>query len=284
MRGLAWWPASATETQPRADPSRNSFAIRIGAEMQPSPARTRPYARGVAATCRANLADAARARKSLTCTNAARPHVLSKPSPAAFAWHQNDPVSTFETVLISACTSAGVALAVEWAAKPRLEARKERILEVHRSRREVIRALRTITTLGGQLEYELPAGMDGAARALAIRHLEDRRADAARIGRELETDATGFYMSLRNVRARAVLSLMTGVVQGIAISGKPRQQAGRELSASSGPVLDYFARPWWQPRSRRAALRKAEAILGVHGSSNEPMPAAPDPPPPAESG
>jgi hypothetical protein len=41
------------------------------------------------------------------------------------------------TVAVSGLVSGVVALGIEWAAKPRLEARKERLLEVYRTRREL---------------------------------------------------------------------------------------------------------------------------------------------------
>jgi hypothetical protein len=61
-------------------------------------------------------------------------------------------MNVFETVLISALTSAGVALAIEWAAKPRLEARKERILEQAKTKRIIERDLNTIASLATSLD------------------------------------------------------------------------------------------------------------------------------------
>ncbi len=60
-------------------------------------------------------------------------------------------MSNFETVLISAITSAGVALSIEWAAKPRLEARKERILEVAKAKRDIKQNLSIIVIIGSSL-------------------------------------------------------------------------------------------------------------------------------------
>ncbi len=48
------------------------------------------------------------------------------------------------SLLAAAIVSAAVALGVEWLAKPRLEARKERILGRYRARDEVWRALDSI--------------------------------------------------------------------------------------------------------------------------------------------
>jgi hypothetical protein len=51
------------------------------------------------------------------------------------------------TVAVSAAVSGLVALAIEYAAKPRLEARKEELLELHRRRRELKAMLLKITPL-----------------------------------------------------------------------------------------------------------------------------------------
>jgi hypothetical protein len=54
----------------------------------------------------------------------------------------------FDAILISALTSTAVALAIEWTAKPNLEVRKERILELSKIRHEIIRQLHTAVFLG----------------------------------------------------------------------------------------------------------------------------------------
>jgi hypothetical protein len=43
---------------------------------------------------------------------------------------------TLSTVVVAALTSGAVTLGIEWVFKPRLEARKERMLELHRKRRK----------------------------------------------------------------------------------------------------------------------------------------------------
>lgn len=56
-------------------------------------------------------------------------------------------MSLVVTVLVSASVSGLVALSIEYAAKPRLEARKEELLELHRRRRELKAMLLKIMTL-----------------------------------------------------------------------------------------------------------------------------------------
>ena len=55
-----------------------------------------------------------------------------------------------QTALISAVTAAVITMVVEYLAKPGLEARKDRILEVHRARRETAtQLLNLIASLHG---------------------------------------------------------------------------------------------------------------------------------------
>jgi hypothetical protein len=79
---------------------------------------------------------------TLTMSTCGRPFVVVRLGDMSF----------FETVLISALTSAGVTLAIEWAAKPRLEVRKERILEEAKAKRTVEKNLETIVNLATSLD------------------------------------------------------------------------------------------------------------------------------------
>jgi hypothetical protein len=69
-------------------------------------------------------------------------------------------MSLVVTVLVSALVSALAALGMEYAAKPRIEARKELLLEGCRRRRELPGHLDTISTIAGSWS-ELPAGERG---------------------------------------------------------------------------------------------------------------------------
>jgi hypothetical protein len=67
-------------------------------------------------------------------------------------------MSLVVTVLVSVLVSALVALGIEYAAKPRIEARKELLLEGYRRRRELLGHLDTISMIAGSWS-ELPAGV-----------------------------------------------------------------------------------------------------------------------------
>ncbi|MGW3959121.1 hypothetical protein ACWED2_04815 [Amycolatopsis sp. NPDC005003] len=87
--------------------------------------------------------------------------------------------ATLTTILISALTSGVVALGVEWLFKPRLEARKERLLELHRKRRTFEAQMTTIlVNIAKWSALELPAGM---SETVASRLAEDRAAAVLQI-------------------------------------------------------------------------------------------------------
>ena len=95
-------------------------------------------------------------------------------------------MSNFETVLISAITSAGVALSIEWAAKPRLEARKERILEQAKAKRDIEQNLSIIIIIGSSLSGDF-SSLDAAERRIALSILEERRADVVSASKAIES-------------------------------------------------------------------------------------------------
>jgi hypothetical protein len=66
-------------------------------------------------------------------------------------------MSLVVTVLVSALVSALAALGIEYAAKPRIEARKELLLEGYRRRRELLGHLDTVSMIAGSWSG-LPAG------------------------------------------------------------------------------------------------------------------------------
>ena len=79
----------------------------------------------------------------------------------------------YNYVLISALTAAVVALGIELIAKPRMDARKERILEDHRSRLRFEARLLRITVMSATWEqFEMPPGASDETR----RKLEDEQA------------------------------------------------------------------------------------------------------------
>jgi hypothetical protein len=178
-------------------------------------------------------------------------------------------MSSYDTVLIAASTSALVALAIEWAAKPRLEARKERILDKARARRNVERQLREIVSISGTLEPGIPAMLSDADRRRLIKRLEDRRAAVIQASEALDASFSELFRTT-SPRVRVIVPRMIGMAQGIALSGKLHQQAGRELQAVAGPVLNYYAYPRWLVPARRKALAQAELAIGLKSAASPP--------------
>jgi hypothetical protein len=166
-------------------------------------------------------------------------------------------VSAFDTILISACTSAGVALAIEWSAKPGLEARKERILERHRAQREIARQLKVIVSIAGSLSSDLPATLSDSERRRVMRWLQDRRAEVVQAGQAIDAASIDTALNM-NHRLRAVVARTAGLAQGIALSDKVRQDASRELHVAAGLALDLYLLPRWRFRRRWQLLAAVE--------------------------
>lgn len=155
-------------------------------------------------------------------------------------------MSVFETVLISALTSAGVALAVEWAAKPRLEARKERILEQAKTKRVIENDLNRIVSLATSLD----AGISGEDTfnliLLLSANLEISLAEVA-----LKTEP----------RTRRFIAQVATWIQGVARSDRSRGQViVKDLVYVSSLARDLYCLRWWRFRKRRQLLKAAHLL------------------------
>jgi hypothetical protein len=116
--------------------------------------------------------------------------------------------------LVSAVIAALVTLAIEYAAKPRLEARKEAILERARARRDVLRTVALAHSDWGTLERLLqtrvsaPQGRDyvqGEIRRLRER-IQEHSADLMRLSPTVLDDAND------DSQAYAVLTTLAGTL------------------------------------------------------------------------
>lgn len=170
-------------------------------------------------------------------------------------------MSQFETVLIAAVTSAGVAFAIEWAAKPRLEARKDRILEQSKAKREIERQLGIIVSLAGSLNADV-SSLDSSERRKTLDYLEKRRTEVITASKAVESALTVVALKT-DPRIRSILSFVIGMTQGIALSSKLRAQAGKELAVVGSLALELYHASWWQFRKRRKLLAAAELLKGA---------------------
>jgi hypothetical protein len=171
----------------------------------------------------------------------------------------------FDTVLVSALTSAGVTLAIEWMAKPRLEARKERILDRSRARREIIRQLSIMVIKGASLNSADMSTLSAPERRLMQAKLDEMRDEVIAAARTIES-LFPTVARKTDPQIRDVMTYTIGMAQGIAMSEKLRSQAGAEIVAISSLALDLYYARWWQARKRRKLLEVAAPLLGTKAS------------------
>ena len=169
------------------------------------------------------------------------------------------------SLFVAAIVSAAVALGVEWLAKPRLEARKERILRRYQARDDVCHALYDIL---------FDAGYMKSAQARA----EETEAAAERIvlaAQALE-EAFRAVMPFTTVGRIDLMASYAGMVRGTMMSDLPWHQKGELLSNCTPMIMDVLGGPgqgrlYWA-RRRHRAQRALEAQMFMNG----PAPSGPN--------
>lgn len=170
-------------------------------------------------------------------------------------------MSGFETVLVAALTSAGVALSIEWAAKPRLEARKERILSRHRSASEINRQLYQIRECAIRLSKVQPMGdLTGEQRSTLNSEWNKT------IGR-LENSARLLDEAMPNLypqKSYEIYGLMTaylGLVYGTLGSSNTLVYKGKRISLATQAVSVALNQRAWRFRKRKMLLAIAMDMI-----------------------
>jgi hypothetical protein len=164
-------------------------------------------------------------------------------------------------VLTAALVSAVVALGVEWLAKPRLEARKERILRRYRARDEVRRLLYDILFNATKLKSRPPAtsANDGEAWQAA-----DAIVPAAR---SLEDAFRMEVMPFTRDEIAAALAGYVGFVRGVMESDRTGRDKGEQIAAQTSVIIDVLGGPgqgplyWARRRYRARRLRELNDFL-----------------------
>lgn len=173
---------------------------------------------------------------------------------------------SWSTVTYSALISVGVSvlvtLAADLFARPRLEARKEDILERHRARRQFRGLVRRVTVSASALAQPVPTGLDTRQREVFVNELQLQRGLVVQASREMQDRMADFALYERRWLRRP-LALMTGEVRGIAIADHSDQVAGGRIFSVVSPVLDYLdtspMRLWKRRSYRRKVIAQLEA-------------------------
>jgi hypothetical protein len=179
-----------------------------------------------------------------------------------------NPMATvsWPTVAVSTTLSAGVSalvtLVADYFARPGLEARKERILERHRARREFARSARQILVLASALSTDPPPDFDHAQEALYALEMTRLREEIGQAAVASQLALTSFSLDLPT-RVRGPVARFAGQARGISTSDKDDQQAGRELVVIASPLVDYFDSRGWRRLLRRSYINQARALFDI---------------------
>jgi hypothetical protein len=158
------------------------------------------------------------------------------------------------TVLVSAAVSGLVALAIEYAAKPRLEARKEELLELHRRRRELKAMLLKINTLAAMWAPYVDAHASELDSEMS-RALEQLDQMTCKLWDDIEWYA-GTFSSLQVFNRPSLQNLVIQYILGaraIYLSDMPRPDKLRILGEISEPLQVAFAERWPITKGRALA-------------------------------
>jgi hypothetical protein len=162
---------------------------------------------------------------------------------------------TLTTVLVSALTSGAVALGTEWAFKPRTEARKERLLELHRKRRELGRHMMTILTNAAKWAS---LDMDDTTKAQLAGEISrsDQAIEYATRTMNDELDEIAFSYTTRRIKNSVVGYIFA--VRMVQISGRIRTDKLQLLKDITEPAHVWLFGSRWRPVARVLAMQRLE--------------------------
>ncbi|MBG0818921.1 hypothetical protein [Planomonospora sp. ID82291] len=171
--------------------------------------------------------------------------------------------------VVAGVTSIVVTLLVEYAAKPRLEARKERILDAVRARRKLTATLLDIGLAAAVLREDLPAIADPvvqqkvrAERARQYKRLEE-------LGQEL-VDGSGRYLVTLLGLPRRLTANAAFAVLGVLMSARTRRDQAEAITGLVTPLATVLETPLWRLLKRgRAALELTRQLAAIQEPSSE---------------
>jgi hypothetical protein len=194
-------------------------------------------------------------------------------------------VPASSTILISAATSGFVTLAIEWLAKPRLEARKERILAAHRARRQLSEAMLTIGVAAARLNRQrLPSDMPVEQRRSLLAD-EQRAADSIdRLTLDL-VERLGEFAGTYAWHGRDLVIKYVSVMRGVVLSSRSRAEKAQIVIECTSPMATFLFGSGLRPVGRIKSLFKVQGLLARHGGETDAVDGAdPVPGPSPESG
>lgn len=185
------------------------------------------------------------------------------------------PTISWDTVVTAAATAVFVTLAVEYFAKPRLEARKERILDALRARRELLTLITRLSISARMYAARLP---DSAARDLQ-RVWDAERNRQYQLMHEQALQLSDNVARFANSYPRQLDDVLMGyafAVHGIVLSMRPRHQKAELIADLAIPIATAIEvpRPWpwrlWRMARAQIEVRRKLAEIGAVADSANP--------------
>jgi hypothetical protein len=166
----------------------------------------------------------------------------------------------WDTVATSATTALVVTLAVEYAAKPRLEARKERILDGLRTRRQLNAAVVTLAQAANFILIQIPSDAEPAVRERfkteRHRHYERMR----QLVQDLFDDA-GRHAGVYTWPVRDLVLGYLTCIEGVVLSPRTQHRQAEIIRGLAGPVAMVLDGPRWQAVARVRAVGELRRLI-----------------------
>ncbi|MBB4931829.1 hypothetical protein F4561_002649 [Lipingzhangella halophila] len=164
------------------------------------------------------------------------------------------------SMALPAAVAGVVTLLIEWIAKPRLEARKERILAAHQGRFEVLKSCVHISAKLAMLRHNEVSSPETWPEIQ--RTLRDARSDLETLAHRIEEQLPLLYFTDRT-ETISVVAWFSGLVRGSAVSQKWHAEVAEQLTGPAVWTTDMLQLPRWTIAHRRARrevwrLMKAE--------------------------
>jgi hypothetical protein len=184
------------------------------------------------------------------------------------------PVSATETILTSAAVSGVVSIIFEWIAKPRMDARKDRIVRIIENRRmfeDNLLRLDVASAMLKQLTY--PPKADRRAKD-ALDAERRRFLEQVDVATQSMIDQLGFFaltyasttvpglgLSIPEMVAKYVVT-----VRGVHLSDRSYTRKAEIIQELTVPLRIYLFGSKWHPVRRARAMFQVPDLLGKHSS------------------
>ncbi|MGC4886619.1 hypothetical protein [Micromonospora sp. DT227] len=180
------------------------------------------------------------------------------------------PSIEWNTVATAGATAVFVTLAVEYLAKPALEARKEWILEDARLRRDLATAIMNLTLSASMLLIDIPADAPAEVKQ-ALR--EERRRHYERMSTAINAlhDDAGRYARAYKGAKREAVFLYLNCVKGVVLSPRTRHRQAEMVHSLAVPMVTILEGTLAHPiRFQDARSKLAELVADTEVSVDPP--------------